>query len=200
MDTHDAIAHRRSVYALSGETVVSDARIVEIVGNALYHAPSPWNGQMQRAIVLFGGRHVQLWDIVEAALLSRVAGDRADGIRAKVATFRNGRGTILWFEDRAATEALSERFPSYAEVFPVWAEQSMGMAEYAVWVSLEAEGLGVNLQHYNPIIDDQVRQEFSAPATWVLGAQMVFGHPTAWPTAKDKMPLEERLRVEGVAS
>ena len=73
MDFIQAIEHRRSVYALSADSQVSNERVLEIVRTAIDHAPSPWNGQEQRAIVLFGDAHRKLWDIVEETLLERVS-------------------------------------------------------------------------------------------------------------------------------
>ncbi|GAW19224.1 hypothetical protein ANO14919_087090 [Xylariales sp. No.14919] len=40
--------------------------------------------------------------------------------------------------------------------FPQWLDHANGMLQYAVWTMLAAEGLGCNLQHYNPMVDDQV--------------------------------------------
>ncbi|KAL5423762.1 hypothetical protein PMIN06_001618 [Paraphaeosphaeria minitans] len=55
-----AVADRRSVYALSKEIPVSNERILELVTEALKHAPSPFNVRSTRAIVLFGAEHEAL--------------------------------------------------------------------------------------------------------------------------------------------
>ena len=68
------------------------------------------------------------------------------------------------------------------------------MAQYILWAALEAEGLGVNLQHYNPIIDVRLETEYSVPPTWSLKSQMVFGKPVAEPGEKTFKPLEERVK------
>ena len=65
----------------------------------------------------------------------------------------------------------------YADKFPQWATQSDGMTQYAIWTTLEAEGLGANLQHYNPLIDQKVATEWNVPEDWELSAQMVIGEP-----------------------
>ena len=49
------------------------------------------------------------------------------------------------------------------------------MHQYALWVALEAEGFGANLQHYNPIVDQRVQNEWNVPQEWALRAQLVFG-------------------------
>jgi predicted oxidoreductase (fatty acid repression mutant protein) len=56
----------------------------------------------------------------------------------------------------------------------------------------------VNLQHYNPLIDDEVKKVFEIPEHWILKAQMVFGTPTQEPGPKvQKVPMTDRLIVRG---
>jgi predicted oxidoreductase (fatty acid repression mutant protein) len=71
------------------------------------------------------------------------------------------------------------------------------MHQYAVWVALEAEGLGANLQHYNPLIDEKVQSTWNVPATWLLKSQLVFGHPEGEAGPKTFKPIEDRLKVYG---
>jgi uncharacterized protein len=66
----------------------------------------------------------------------------------------------------------------------------------SVWVALEAEGLGANLQHYNSLIDQRVAAEWKLDETnWSLKAQMVFGKPTGQAGEKSFFPLEDRVKV-----
>ena len=51
---------------------------------------------------------------------------------------------------------MQEQFALYADNFPDWSEQSNGIATANTWVALSEEGLGANLQHYNPVIDEAV--------------------------------------------
>lgn len=64
-----------------------------------------------------------------------------------------------------------------------------------VWTSLEIEGLGASLQHYNELIEADVKREWKVPADWKLISQMPFGKPTAPAGEKEFMPLEERVKV-----
>lgn len=57
-----AIASRRSVYVLSKKSPITNTRILELVSEALKHAPSPFNVRSTRAIVLFGAEHEALWE------------------------------------------------------------------------------------------------------------------------------------------
>lgn len=93
---------------------------------------------------------------------------------------------------------MQEKFAIYAERFPTWATQSDGMHQYVVWSALEAEGLGANLQHYNPLIDQKVAAEWNVDADWELSAQLVFGKKEGEAGEKAFAPVEERFKSFGV--
>lgn len=69
------------------------------------------------------------------------------------------------------------------------------MHQLVIWTALEEVGFGASLQHYNPIIDESVQEEWSLPSTWKLIAQMPFGKPTAEPGDKEFKPLEDRVKI-----
>lgn len=71
------------------------------------------------------------------------------------------------------------------------------MLQFSVWTALEAEGLGANLQHYNPLVDAKVAEQWKLPTTWKLSAQLVFGGKTADAPEKTFNPVEEKFRVFG---
>lgn len=189
-----AVENRRTVYGISKEVVVSDARIEEIVNEAVKNTPSAFNSQGARVVVLLGEEHNQLWDITTTILRRIVSGDFSQ-TEQKMNGFRNGYGTILFFEDQAVVQSLQNRFPLYKDNFPVWSQQSSGMLQYVVWTALAAEGLGVSLQHYNPLIDAEVKQKWSIPEEWKLIGQMPFGKPTAAPGDKVFQSIQSRVRI-----
>ena len=57
------------------------------------------------------------------------------------------------------------------------------------------EGYGASLQHYNELIESQVKEEWSLPSNWKLIAQMPFGNPIAQPDEKQYQPLEDRIKI-----
>lgn len=71
------------------------------------------------------------------------------------------------------------------------------MHQFAIWTALTAEGLGCNLQHYNPLIDAKVMEQWGVPETWELNAQLVFGKPLAPPGEKTFQDVAERFKVYG---
>lgn len=98
------------------------------------------------------------------------------------------------FEDQKVVQGLQKDMELYADKFPVWSDQASGILQFVVWTSLEIEGLGGSLQHYNPLIDDEVKEKWGISSNWELKAQMPFGKPAADAGEKDFQPLEERVK------
>ncbi|WP_211350054.1 nitroreductase family protein [Paenibacillus anaericanus] len=191
----NAIKERRSIYGISKESVISDQRIEEIIGEAVLHTPSSFNSQSARVVVLFNEQHDKLWNITKETLRKIVPAENFSSTEEKLASFQNGRGTVLFFEDQAVVEGLQEQFALYSDNFPIWSLESSGMLQLVVWTALAAEGVGASLQHYNPLIDEQVAAEWNIPSTWKLLAQMPFGKIVAGPGEKQFAPLDNRLKV-----
>ena len=57
-----------SVYALNRELPLPPGEIVATIEHALRHAPSAFNSQSTRLLVLFGAEHEKLWDLTTDAL------------------------------------------------------------------------------------------------------------------------------------
>jgi uncharacterized protein len=94
-----------------------------------------------------------------------------------------------------SNKKLQDAFPSYSENFPTWSQHTSAMHQLAVWTMLEDAGLGASLQHYNPLIDDEVRRTWNLPESWMLIAEMPFGTPTAEPGEKEFGELSERIKI-----
>ncbi|KON68925.1 nitroreductase [Peribacillus butanolivorans] len=193
-DFYTAIKERRSIYGINNEVKVSDEKIKEIVEFAVKHTPSAFNSQSSRLVVLTGEAHNKLWDITTETLRKAVGGGDFTGTQQKMDSFKSGYGTILFLEDESVVKSLQEQFATYADNFPIWSQHTSGMHQLVVWTALEAEGLGATLQHYNPLIDDEVKKEWSIPNNWKLIAQMPFGNPTASAGEKEFQPLEDRIK------
>ncbi|MDP4086308.1 MAG: nitroreductase family protein [Bacillota bacterium] len=194
-DFYSAVEGRRTFYGISSESVVSDERIEGVIKHALKHTPSEFNTQAQRVVLLLGEHHTNLWSITTETLRKIVPAENFASTEQKMNAFGNGYGTVLFFEDMALIESYQKQLPTFADNFPIWAQQSNGMLQYVVWTSLETEGFGASLQHYNPLIDDEVKQKWNIPSSWKLTAQMPFGKPIASPNEKQYQPLEERIKI-----
>lgn len=191
----EALKHRRSYYSIGNQSPVSDEKIEEVVKYAVTHVPSAFNSQSTRVVVLLGENHQKLWSIVKETLRKIVPAAAFGSTEAKIDSFAAGYASLLYFEDQTVVESLQNAFPSYADNFPIWSQQTSGMHQLAIWTMLEDAGFGATVQHYNPLIDDEVRATWNIPASWKLIAQMPFGAPTGEPGEKAFQPIDERVKV-----
>ncbi len=195
MDFYAGIKTRRSIRDIEKISPISDERIEEILAEALKHTPTAFNAQGGRIVLALGKHHDKVWEIVAETLKEIVPDKNWEKTREKLEGFKRGHGTVLFFKDEKTLADQQEKMPLYADKFKLWADESMGMLQYVVWTSLSIEGLGASLQHYNPLIDDKIREYFNLEKSWKLDAQMPFGTPLSTPGEKTFKPLEERLKI-----
>ena len=193
-----AFDERRSVYALGNELPVEPQAIVNMAERVLLHTPSAFNSQSSRLVVLFGAEHQRLWDIAEEKLRAAVGDGDFSGSKQKLDGFRAAAGTVLFYEYKNVTQSLQEQFALYADRFPVWAQQTSAMHQYAMWTELRTLNVGANLQHYNPLVDEDAAKAFSIPDSWELVAQMPFGNIVEPAGEKTYQPVSERMKVLGL--
>ena len=78
------------------------------------------------------------------------------------------------------------------------------MHQYALWVGLETEGFGANLQHYNPLPNQKVSEVWNVPMAWDMKAQLVFGTPAEGArenlAEKNQGPIDERAIFHGLSN
>lgn len=124
---------RRTYYGLTKSSPISNAQLKSIVETAVTHAPSPFNIQSGRAVLLTGKSSDKLWDIVKAGFLKTLGGDgmyltkflymsviwmvfTEASIKlytTKIEEYAAGYGTVLFFEDNAVIEGISAKMPPY---------------------------------------------------------------------------------------
>ena len=169
----EAMAHRRSYYSIGSDSSVLDEEIVHIIREAVKNVPSAFNSQSTRIVLLLGDEHKKLWNIMKETLKARISA-----------------------EAFAKTEAkIEEACPSYKDNFPTWSQHTSAMHQFAIWTMLEDMGLGASLQHYNPLIDDEVRRTWNLLDNWMMIAQMPFGTPTGEPGEKEFEDLSKRIKI-----
>ncbi len=185
---------RRSVYSLGNEMPIYPEELTRLFRECIKNCPTPFNSQSGRMVVLYRINNRRLWNLTEDILKELTPAESFTKTKQKLDGFSSGIGTILFFIDDSVTEALQKKYPLYAKQFPIWAEQSIGMLQYMVWTALAEHKIGASLQHYNPLIDEQVHHSFDIPSTWKLSAQMPFGSIVEAPQEKTYEPLDKRLR------
>ena len=189
----EAVRNRRSIYKLGREIPVLQTEIIAAVERMTKEVPTPFNMQSARIVVTMLDHHENVWDITRSALQS--IDKLSPETDAKIDGFSDAYGTILFFESSNMIKAMQDQFPLYKDNFPGWAMQANGMLQFAIWTALEDMGLGVNLQHYNPLIDEDIKKIFDLPDSWDLVAQMVFGEKLEDAPPIAKIPTGSRVKI-----
>lgn len=190
---HEMLEKRRSQYGLNKEVKKDVKEIKELIEESVKLTPSAFNSQTQRVVVLFGEQSDKFWDLTLEELRKVAPAEGFERTVEKLDSFKQGIGTILYYIEDETVEGLQKQFPLYADNFPVWAQQENGMLQLVVWTALAEAGLGANIQHYNPVVDEVTAKEFDIPATWRLVAQMPFGNPIG--EVIDKQHIEMSKKV-----
>lgn len=191
----ESFKKRRTQYALGKNIPLQTDAVDTLIRDAIRHAPSSFNSQSSRAIILFGDQSDRLWDIVRITLRGIVPTEEFPATSKRLDGFSAGAGTVLFFEDQNSIKELQEKFPLYADSFPAYSEQAHGMAQFAVWTALANVNIGASLQHYNPLIDAEVARTWDIPESWKLRAQMPFGSNEKPFGEKSFIPDDTRFRT-----
>lgn len=119
----DLMEQRRTIYALGENVSQTPDEISSVIEGAVKQSPTSFNNQSIRAAVLFGKNSDKVWDIVEKRLESEVPNaDAYKKTQEKIASFRAGFGTVLYFIDTKVIAQNEKDFALYADNFRVWAE------------------------------------------------------------------------------
>ena len=191
----EAVTQRRSIYKLGRNIPVLQSQIMATIERMTKDVPSPFNMQSSRVVVTMLDHHENVWEITKDALKKIVPEEKFAATEEKINGFEAAYGTILFYEESDTIYSMQKKFPMYADNFPIWAAQSNGMLQFAIWTALEDMGLGVNIQHYNMLIDEDVKKIFDIPGSWDLVAQMVFGEVLERPAPIEKLSTGERVKI-----
>ncbi|MDR2040563.1 MAG: nitroreductase family protein [Bacteroidales bacterium] len=187
------IKDRRSYYQIAGKSPISDKEIKELIDFAVLHTPSPFNSQSTRIVLLLNEHHKRLWDIVKKELEGLISTEKFPATKEKIENcFEAGYGTVLFYEDQSVVKTLQNNYPTFRDNFPIWSEHASAMHQYAIWLLLEKAGFGASLQHYNPLIDEEISKSWKIDPSWKLIAQMPFGIPITEPNEKVFAPIQNR--------
>ena len=192
----EVMEKRRSIRTLERDSRITRETVEKAIGLAR-HAPSAYNAQTSRLVVLMNEEHGTFWDIAEKELRLVTPPDAFARTQKKLDGFRGGNGTVLFYEDAAETEKLKQDFPLYADKFDAWAQHNNAILEYAVWLAFAEREIASSLQHYNPLVDADAAKEWDIPESWVLVAQMPFGRAAEEPGLRTFKPLDEIVKFYG---
>ena len=193
----DLQTKRRSIYALGKDLELSNQELIETIQGAVLNTPTAFNSQTSRVVILLDEESDAFWNEIAYSELEKVTPAEAfEATKERLAGFAQAKGTILFYEDQDVVKGLQEQFPLYAENFPIWSEHGHGIALYATWLALAEKNIGMNVQHYNPLVDEQLAEKYDIPANWKLRAQAPFGQIVA-PAGDKDIQTEGRFKVFG---
>lgn len=191
----DLLKKRRSIHKLGKKVSYSQDYLTELIQESVQTCPSALHSQSTRAVILYAESHLKFWDLVSHLQRQQVPAHIFEGVSLKIEQCAKSYGTVLFYEDTDIIVQLQKKKPFDAEDYPLWAEQTSGMAQLAVWTALADADVGASLQHYNPLIDHAVAKEFNIPQNWVLKSQLVFGSIEQKIEQKSMIDIEKQFKV-----
>ena len=191
----DSLIRRRSVYALGYTRVVTDFCLEDTLKDCLKNCPTPFNAQSARLVLLLNQYHADFWNLVLQKVLAAAPFNKKESVTQKINSFAAAYGTILFFEDLEAMEKLQKDFPLYQKNMHDWTFEANGMLQYMVWQALAENEIGASLQHYNELIEADVKKMLSLPESWKILSQMPFGSIEKTPAEKTFLPIAGRFKI-----
>ena len=188
MELKKILEKRRSIYNIGNDLPISEDEVTTLVKDLTELVPDAFDMKSARVIILFNEKHHFFWDTVFNIFDGKIS-------REKIESFKSGAGTILYFYDKNVVQVLQEKFPLYAQNFPIWANQANGMLQFTIWSGLAEKGIGANLQHYNPVINKKIKEIFNIPESYEFVAQMPFGNIKLEAPSKAKENIDTRVIV-----
>ncbi|MBQ5951909.1 MAG: nitroreductase family protein [Lachnospiraceae bacterium] len=188
MSIIESLEKRRTRYSLTKDLPVPEEKVLETIKRVAELSPDAFDCRSGRLIVLLGEENDRFWDMVIGTFDPPIAD-------YKQACFRGSYGTILYFYENDVVEALENKFELFRPYFQGWAMQASAMVQMNIWSALADLGVGASLHHYNPVIDDAVKEMYGLPASWKFIAQMPFGGLADDPRVKDPDDIEARVFV-----
>lgn len=191
----DVLPLRRSIYALGNRLPISDDELVKIVSQCVLHAPSAFNAQSSRIVILLAEKHSMFWNSVVMALRKVTPPEKIAAALKRVDGFAAAHGTILFFEDEDILAKMQKQYALYADAMENWLQQGNAILSYMVWQCLAEKNIGASLQHYGNLVEEATVTKFNLPHSWRLIAQMPFGNIAAPASEKTFLSLDNRILV-----
>ena len=107
MELVSAIINRRSIYSLGNNIDMPIEDIRNIINESMLNAPSPFNSQSARVVLLLPDNHIKFWHMVTDSWGSILDEESFYVSENKISnSFMSAYATILFFEDKDVVEKL----------------------------------------------------------------------------------------------
>ena len=197
MTYSDILKQRRSIYILNDDLPVSFDEVANRIKEAISLSPTAFMMQDIHALILTGDNHKKLWDLIVYDTLQKIVPPEPfKRTEVKLQTFGQAYGAILLFRDLDAVEQMKKDYATYADEMDGWSWQDLGIAMVNIWNSLAEINVGANIQHYNPLIDDEIKATWGVPDSYQLVGQMAFGGIVSRPGDKERKSGDELVTIK----
>lgn len=190
----DVIEKRRSNYDLGNNLEISKKDLINLLRKIIYYAPSPFNVQSSKIVLLNKKSHHLLWTIVvEEFLKKNNNGDLLDSDKARIKREDKAYGTILFYKDERVIEEFKEKLDAYEQKsLDSWCIEESAMLQMNIWNELRLRNIGAHIVHFDDI-DEEVSVAFDIDKNYKLVAMMVFGNIIQEAAVKPKKDIDKRF-------
>ena len=190
----DVIEKRRSNYDLGNNLEISKKDLINLLRKIIYYAPSPFNVQSSKIVLLNKKSHHLLWTtVVEEFLKKNNNGDLLDSDKARIKREEKAYGTILFYKDERVIEEFKEKLDAYEQKsLDSWCIEESAMLQMNIWNELRLRNIGAHIVHFDDI-DEEVSVAFDIDKKYKLVAMMVFGNINQEAAVKPKKDIDKRF-------
>ena len=190
----DVIEKRRSNYDLGNNLEISKKDLINLLRKIIYYAPSPFNIQSSKIVLLNKKSHHLLWTtVVEEFLKKNNNGDLLDSDQARIKREDKAYGTILFYKDERVIEEFKEKLDAYEQKsLDSWCIEESAMLQMNIWNELRLRNIGAHIVHFDDI-DEEVSVAFDIDKNYKLVAMMVFGNIIQEAAVKPKKDIDKRF-------
>ena len=190
----DVIEKRRSNYDLGNNLEISKKDLINLLRKIIYYAPSPFNVQSSKIVLLNKKSHHLLWTtVVEEFLKKNNNGDLLDSDKARIKREDKAYGTILFYKDELVIEEFKEKLDAYEQKsLDSWCIEESAMLQMNIWNELRLRNIGAHIVHFDDI-DEEVSVAFDIDKNYKLVAMMVFGNIIQEAAVKPKKDIDKRF-------
>lgn len=190
----DVIEKRRSNYDLGNNLEISKKDLINLLRKIVYYAPSPFNVQSSKIVLLNKKSHHLLWTtVVEEFLKKNNNGDLLDSDKARIKREGKAYGTIIFYKDEQIIENYKKDLEDYEKNnLDEWCTQESAMLQMNIWNELRLRNIGAHIVHFDNI-DEEVSVAFDIDRKYKLVAMMVFGNINQEAAVKPKKDIDKRF-------
>jgi len=196
-DFLELVEKRRTIYALGTNSDLTKEEIEDRIRKVVKQVPSASNSQTSRVVVLFDEANDKFWDHIHDVQKDVLEGDMWEMMSGVMLGAKEAIGTILFFEDLDAVEAM----PAPSTRQEVYKQNNAANVQYALWLALREMDLGASLQHFNvgyeQGFDKGTKEMFDLPESYEMLAQMPFGSIEQETEPKEHIDADEQVKVFG---